>query len=135
MPSRAMVCRIPLGDVSAVYASGINEPSLESLDAGVLFEQKRVAMLFKVVTDVLERLGFAVLICVMIAIISGVQLSYFLFGASIVFFVLTGKSAYQGHVAERTGKSAIKPYLDAMANALVGLGISLICVLVGIRVF
>jgi hypothetical protein len=88
--------------------------------------------IFKIVTDVPEQFGFSMLVCVMIAIASGVHLSFLLLTALGVFSLLDAINAYRGYTAERLQPAAM-PYLDALANVLVTLGIYVTCLLVGVR--
>jgi hypothetical protein len=92
-------------------------------------------LLFKVITDVLERSGFAMLVCVLIAIGSGTHLSLLLLATLSLFLLLSALNAYRGYVADKHGQAALEHYLDALANALVGIGIYATLLLFGIRVF
>jgi len=92
-------------------------------------------LLFKVISDVLERSSFAMLVCVLIAIGSGTRLSLLLLATLSLFLLLGALNVYRGHVADRHGQPALEHYLDALANALVSISIYATLLLFGIRVF
>lgn len=92
-------------------------------------------MLFKVITAALERSGVAMLVCVLIAIGSGIRLSLLLIVTLSLFLLFGALNAYRGYVSERHRKPALEHYLDALANALVSISIYATLLLLGLRVF
>jgi hypothetical protein len=90
-----------------------------------------IRLLLQIATDVLERLAVAMLVCVMSAIISGVDVSVYLLVVLIGFVVIGAFNAIRGYAAERTGKSTPRLYSDALTNLIVGFGIYGACRLMG----
>jgi hypothetical protein len=94
-----------------------------------------IRVLFKIVTDLLEQLGFTTLVCVMITIVTGVRLPFLLLTALGAFLLLGAANAVRGYAAERLGKEAAKRYFDALVNVLVSLCIYATYLFLGVRAF